>query len=141
MNESDPYAPTATLDASRSERPKRPVFVTVICILLWLGTLVALITLGSDSNSRIASWYPAYNASYVLLQAACAVGMWLMKRWGFIGFIVLLVANLAVHFALSQWSPMAIGISIVICYFLIRAMPSASTNTEQAAAPNGPYAF
>lgn len=131
MNESDPYAPPATLDASRSEQPKRPLFVTVICILLWLGTLVALITLGSESNSRIASWYPAYNASYVLLQAACAVGMWLMKRWGFVGFVVLVTANLAVHFALSQWSPMAIGISMVICYFLIRAMPSASTNTEQ----------
>lgn len=137
MNESDPYAPPETLDASRSEKPKRPVFVTVICILLWLGTLAALITLRSDTNNQITSWYPAYNASYVILQAVCAVGMWFMRRWGFIGFVVLVAANLSVHFALSQWSPITIGISMVICYFLIRAMPSESTNTEQAAPSNG----
>ena len=133
MSESDPHAPPEAHDASRSEQPKRPVFVTAICVLLWFGTLVALITLGSDTNKRIASWYPTYNASYVLLQAAFAVGMWQMRRWGFVGFVVLVAANLAVHFALSQWSPIAIGLYMVVCYFLIRAMPSDSTNTEQGA--------
>ena len=136
MNETDPYTPPETLIASESERPKRPVIVTVICILLVLGTIIALITVGSESNRRIASWYPAYNASYVLLQAICAFGMWLMKRWGFMGFVCLVAANLAVHFALAQWNLIGIGIPVVICFFLIRAMPGSSANPGTTGSSN-----
>ena len=127
MNETDPYTLPTTLIASKNERPKRPVIVTVICILLVLGTIIALITVGRDWTRRIAAWYPAYNASYVLLQAICAFGMWLMKRWGFMGFVCLVAANLAVHFALAQWSLIGIGIQVVICFFLSSAVDGSVT--------------
>ncbi|MGJ8678455.1 MAG: hypothetical protein ACSHX0_13135 [Akkermansiaceae bacterium] len=109
----------------------RPRLVSVVCILLWIGIALAMITYGGEQNKRIASLYAPYNLGYVLLQGICAFGMWRMKKWGFVGFFMMVATNLTIHFVIGFWSPVMVGVYLILCYFLARAMSSLTKDSEQ----------
>ena len=69
----------------------------------------------------------------VILQGVFAIGMLRMKRWGFIGFFVVVAA----YVAIGHWDLVAIKTWLMIvfiggvCYLLYHAMPRRSQNSEQ----------
>ncbi len=137
MNSTNPYTPPATSSNLSSDRPRRPVFVTVICVLLILGGGAALASYNSIYDRSIASWYPPYNAVYVLIQFICVFGLWTMRRWAFVALVGLVTLNIIVHFAIGEGNFVSIAIWLVLFYFLIRHIPSKKQQTEQVAAPDG----
>ena len=81
---------------------KRPVIITVICILGCLGLLFIIPIIFSGYASQIAPWYPAFLGFSVILGIISLIGFWMMRVWGLylyclnfvIGEIVLAVTGL-----------------------------------------------
>jgi hypothetical protein len=111
-------------------KKQRPGFVTVVCVLLFLGIALAIFNYGSEHNKRIGDWYAPYNISFVLIQGICAMGMWSMKRWGFLGYIILVVTNIMVHLSIGYWSIPSLLLFGIVCYYLFKAMPPKTQNSS-----------
>jgi len=137
MKSSNPYDPPVHQECISPASNPRPKFVTIICILLLIGAVAALIQYNSDSNQIIGTWYAPYNASFVILQALCAVGMWKMKRAAFFTFISLSIMNLLVHIVAVGFNLGGTLLIGVVMYFLFKCIPRVGDqNTEQATSPN-----
>ena len=108
---------TTTLDSTENEQPKkRPVFLTVLCILTWIGSgigllsgMVSFITGPADDYSELANtpdpsgmldgiapyedfvmWSNVSNGIGILVAALCIVGAILMFKLNKIGFFLYL---------------------------------------------------
>ena len=61
---------------------KRPVILTIICIVGILWSLLNFIFVFSPFIKKISDWAPAVYGLIVALQFISFIGIWHMKRWG-----------------------------------------------------------
>jgi hypothetical protein len=61
-------------------KTRRPLAITVLCILMVAGTLGVLIQ-DLPRGHFGALWIPFYLGCSAVVTLACAVGMWRMKKW------------------------------------------------------------
>lgn len=61
-------------------KTRRPLAITVLCILIFAGALSVLIR-DIPRGHFAASWIPFYLACSSVITIVCAVGMWKMKKW------------------------------------------------------------
>lgn len=61
---------------------KRPVILSIICIVGILWSLMNFIFVFSPFIKRISDWAPAIYGIIVALQFISFIGIWHMKRWG-----------------------------------------------------------
>lgn len=61
---------------------KRPVLLTVVCILGYIWIVFAFPGIFSPSVKKIGDWYPALFGLIVAASFMSFVGVWHMKRWG-----------------------------------------------------------
>ena len=61
---------------------KRPVILTVICIVGILWSLINFIIVFSPFVRKISEWSPAIFGAIVAVQFISFIGIWHMKRWG-----------------------------------------------------------
>ena len=127
MKSTNPYIAPVHKEATPDVSQPRPNFVTILCMLLFVGTIAALTQYKSISNQAIGDWYAPYNACFVILQALCAIGMWKMKRVAFVAFIFVFTVNLLVHLIGVRFSFGAVVIYGWVTYFLVKATPSKVT--------------
>lgn len=72
----------------------RPTLLTVLCILTWVGTGIAIVSTGLlmvGSNMIGADGLTAYLGALLLCAALCLIGsimMWKMKKTGFYLYVV-----------------------------------------------------
>lgn len=59
---------------------QRPVPITILCSVVVIGTLIAAYTVLPKAH-LVRSWFPPLFILSVLVTIACAVGMWLMRKW------------------------------------------------------------
>lgn len=94
---------------------KRPTAITVICIIGFVGAILAIPMIFSDIARQVGSWYPSYLGLSSVIGLICLIGLWKMKKWAaytYTGFVAL---NQVVLLAMGVWSIMALIIpSIVI---------------------------
>lgn len=97
-----------------TETKKRPVAITVICIIGFIGAALTLPLVFSDLAGQIGSWYPPYLGLSVIIGLVCMVGLWLMKKWAaytYTGFVIL---NQIIMLIMGIWSVMALLIPAVV---------------------------
>ena len=131
MQNIDPYQTPNELQAPELGDKKRPVFVTIMCVIFMLGSITALATINSESNLAMASWYPYLNGSYAVLQLCFVIGMWKMKTWSVWCFIGLVAVNLIIHAIFFAVPLFAIVIWAVICMFLLKAFSQVGAIQEK----------
>jgi len=96
---------------------KRPVAITVICIIGFIGVFAALPLIFSEVAKSIGDWYPPYLAFSTVAGLTCMIGMWMMKKWGIVAYTALTGLNQIVLLVMSVWNMYALiipGIVIVI---------------------------
>ncbi|MDP2687978.1 MAG: hypothetical protein Q8O62_12195 [Aequorivita sp.] len=104
---------------------KRPIAITIICILGFIGAIFTIPLIFSDKASIIGSWYPPYLGFSAIVGLICMIGLWQMKKWAaylYTGFVGL---NQIVLLTMDVWNIMAIilpGIVIGITYFYLKRM-------------------
>lgn len=94
------------LDQPNGGTPKkeRPVAITVICILGFIGAALTIPLIFSGIAKQIGSWYPPYLGLSSIIGLACMLGLWKMKKWAaytYTGFVAL---NQVVLLAMGLWS-------------------------------------
>ncbi len=73
---------------------KRPVVLTVICILGILWSLGNFVSVFSPPIKKISDWAPAIYGIIVAVQFISFIGIWHMKRWGAMLYIASFFAKL-----------------------------------------------
>ena len=61
---------------------KRPVIVSIVCIIGWIMVLLSFVYAFSPDIKKIGEFYPALYSFVVCLQFISLVGIWYMKKWG-----------------------------------------------------------
>jgi hypothetical protein len=61
---------------------KRPVLLTIVCILGFIWIVFSLPAVFSPSIKKMGDWYPALFGLIVAASFISYIGVWHMKRWG-----------------------------------------------------------
>lgn len=99
---------------------KRPLSITVICILGILGGILTILMLLSSIPEKIGAWYPPYLAVTALIGLVIVIGLWFMKKWAVYSYIGLAVTNQIVFIIMGVWNFMSIFIPLIVIVFLLK---------------------
>jgi hypothetical protein len=110
---------------SELKAARRPIGITIICILCMLALVAAIGRVLRLSPKVIPGWYPYYAVGAAIAGFSSIVGLWKMKRWGFFTFVGLMLANFTGMFITGWWvsRPYIAGattigvIGVFSCYF------------------------
>ena len=97
-----------------SEKNKRPIAITVICVLGFIGAALAIPVIFSDIAKQIGSWYPPYLAFSAVVGFVCMVGLWQMKKWAAYAYAGLFVLNQIILLAMGVWTVMALILPAIV---------------------------
>jgi hypothetical protein len=92
----------------------RPVAITVICILGFIGAALTLPLIFSSTASAVGSWYPAFLGLSAAVGLVCMIGLWKMKKWAVFLYTALLVVSQIVLFSMGLWSPFSLLVPAII---------------------------
>jgi hypothetical protein len=93
---------------------QRPVAITVICILGFIGAAISIPLIFSSAAQSIGSWYPPYLGASAVVGLICMIGLWKMKKWSVFVYTLLVVVNQVVLFSMGVWNPFALLIPVII---------------------------
>jgi hypothetical protein len=105
--------------------PKRPLAITIICVIGLLGALVAVPLIFSQTARNIGAWYPPYLAVSAVIGAASLIGLWMMRNWAVYLYTTFGVLNQLVLFYMGVWNPFALlipGVVIVVMFLYLDRM-------------------
>jgi hypothetical protein len=96
------------------ETHSRPVAITVICVLGFLGLIPSFLLIFSPVAASIGAWYPPFLALASLGGLVSFSGMWLMKKWGVYAYTGLATLSQIVLLAKGLWAPLALVIPLIV---------------------------
>ena len=67
---------------------KRPLLITIICIIGFIWIVFSLPAVFSPLVKKLGDWYPALFGLIVASSFIAYIGVWNMKRWGCSLFII-----------------------------------------------------
>jgi hypothetical protein len=95
----------------------RPIAVTVICVLGFIGAVFTIPLVFTSIARQIGAWYPPYLAFSALVGGICMFGFWKMRRWAVFTYTAFVVVNQVVLLTTGHWNVLAIllpGVVIAI---------------------------
>ena len=98
---------------------KRPVILTILCIVGILWSLLNFIMVFSPFIKKISDWAPAIYGLIVALQFISFVGTWHMKRWGVLLFITAFFMKLFFSIFVNDVSYVGIALGTIVIVFLM----------------------
>lgn len=98
---------------------KRPVIITVLAITGILWSLLNFVFVFSPFIKKINDWAPAVYGLLVALQFIAFIGIWHMKRWGVLMFIITIFGKLTFSIIHNDVSYASLTLSIIILIFLL----------------------
>jgi hypothetical protein len=110
---SRPWPSTASRKEFKMEK-KRPVAITVICILGFIGAALTVPLIFSPIARSIGAWYPPYLALSSVIGLICMIGLWMMKKWSIIVYTAFVAVNQVVMLAMGVWNVAALLIPAIV---------------------------
>lgn len=98
---------------------KRPVALTVICIMGILWSLGNFISVFSPFIKKISDWAPAIYGIMVAVQFISFIGIWNMKRWGVLLYIAAFFSKLIFSIFVDDVSYVGIVLGITFTVFFL----------------------
>ncbi|MFL5729314.1 MAG: hypothetical protein ACJ75J_07485 [Cytophagaceae bacterium] len=92
----------------------RPWPITVICVLIFIGSIVNIWILLSGFAKQIADWYPPYLAFSFVIGIACLIGFFRMQKWAVYLYTGVFVLNEVVVLSTGLWTVLSLLPLIVI---------------------------
>ena len=93
---------------------QRPVAITVICILGFIGAALSIPLIFSSTASSIASWYPPLLGLSAVVGLICMIGLWKMKKWGVFLYTAMAAVIQVVLFSTHLWTPASLIFPVII---------------------------
>jgi len=97
-----------------TRKTQRPVAITVVCIIGFIGALISVPMIFSQAAVAVGSWYPPYLGFAVVAGLICMIGLWLMKKWAAYLYTGLVLLNQIVLLAMGVWNIMALIIPAIV---------------------------
>jgi len=72
---------------------KRPIAITIICIIGFIGAALTLPLFFLDVMSTLPPWYPAFLGLGAVVGLACMIGLWMMQKWAVYTYTAFAVIN------------------------------------------------
>lgn len=119
--EASPQSPIQATEAGHS----RPTLITVLCVLGFIGGLITVPMIFTDTSRSMGAWYPPYLALCAVVGFVCMVGLWKMRRWAVFTYSGLVAVNQIVMFAMGIWTIFALvipGIFIALMFSQVSKM-------------------
>ena len=98
---------------------KRPVILTITCIVGISWSLANFIYVFSPFIKKISDWAPAIYGIIVALQFISFIGIWHMKRWGVTLCISAFFTKIIFSIFVNDVSYIGIGLSVVLTVFFL----------------------
>jgi hypothetical protein len=99
----------ATIDAG-----KRPVPITIVCIIGFIGVIATVPLMLSDAASSIAPWYPPALGVSALIGLTCMIGLWMMRKWAVYAYTAFFAITQGILIATGLWSVSALVLPAVV---------------------------
>lgn len=93
---------------------KRPIAITVICVLGFIGVAFSIPVIFTSVAQSIGAWYPPYLGFSVIAGFVCMIGLWKMKKWAAYAYTAFVLLNQIVLFVMGVWSVMALLIPAIV---------------------------
>jgi hypothetical protein len=87
---------------------RRPLAVTIICVVMGLGSLVVIPFFFSGFVWKIGTWYPPYLAASAVLGFVCMLGLWKMRRWAALVYAAATAINQLLLILTGLWTTFAL---------------------------------
>ncbi len=98
-----------------NQKTKRPVAITIISILGFIGSLFSiLILILALSKGRVSTAYAIMLPLSSIIGIASMVGLWKMKKWGVYLYSVLILFNQIFLIYLGVWSAVSLIIPAIV---------------------------
>jgi hypothetical protein len=112
--------------AQALENPhKRPIAITIICVIGFIGAVLAVPLIFSETARGIAPWYPALLGVSSVIGLACMIGLWMMRKWAVYTYTAFAAVNQVILIATGLWNPVALlipAIIIVVMFIYVSRM-------------------
>jgi hypothetical protein len=92
----------------------RPTIITVLCVIGFIGGLVALPMIFSQFTHNIGVWYPPFLALSTGFGFVCMFGLWKMRRWAVYAYIGMCAFNQVILLVMGIWSVFALLIPLIV---------------------------
>ena len=107
--------PVRTMSEAPSQPAnKRPVIITVICIIGFIGALFAIPLIFSSFAANVGAWYPPFLGLTTIVGIASFVGLWRMRSWGLYLYLAMFIIGQVVMMAMHVWSPFSTLLPIIV---------------------------
>lgn len=93
---------------------KRPLAITIICVLGFVGTLAILPILFSGLASQIGAWYPPFLVFASVVGFTCMVGLWKMKKWAVYIYTGMVILNQLIMVLMEVWTISALIAPVIV---------------------------
>jgi len=93
-----------TLNQTHDDKIERPIAITVICIIGFIGAALSIPMVFSDIAMQIGNWFPSYSGSVAAISLVCMIGLWFTKKWAVYTYIFLVVFNQIVLITMDRWN-------------------------------------
>ena len=93
---------------------KRPILLTIICVVGILGGLLGIPFIFTEAAKSIGLWYQIYASISIAAGFICFAGLWMMKKWGIIIYTMLTGINQIVLIKMNIWNIFAIIMPVIV---------------------------
>lgn len=100
-------------------KTERPLAITVICILGFIGAGLSIPMVFSDIARQIGNWFPPYSGSIAAISLVCMIGLWFTKKWAIYAYTCLVTVNQIVLITMNRWNIFTLAIQVIIVAVLL----------------------
>jgi hypothetical protein len=93
---------------------QRPVAITVICILGFIGAALSIPLIFSSAAANIGGWYPPVLGVSAIVGLICMIGLWKMKKWAVFLYTGMCIVIQIIMFSMHLWTPFALLFPAII---------------------------
>ena len=91
---------------------KRPILLTIVCILGFVWIVFSFPAVFSPSVKKLGDWYPALFGLIVASSFISYIGVWHMKRWGVSLFAITFFIKEVILVLINDVNYIGIGFSL-----------------------------
>ncbi len=92
----------------------RPPILSVLCVLGFLGCFFKIPFVITLSGQGAEPWYAVYITFSTICTIVCLAGLWLMRKWGVIGYTLLMAINQWLYLSFRKWDANALIFSAAV---------------------------
>ena len=104
---------------SSDESFERPLAITIICIVGFIGAALSVPMIFSDIALQIGNWFPPYSGFVAAISFICMLGLWNTRRWAAHAYTALVIVNQLVLLLMNQWNMFTLIAQVVVVFITL----------------------